>query len=78
MLETLDLGRLPLQACASAEFRPTRKYSATPTIGSKSISAIQSNFRITPELPINTLTMAKMSKSRTTAPTRLIAIEITM
>jgi hypothetical protein len=43
-------------------------------MGSNQITAIHISFRMTPELPISTLTMAKMSSPRMTAPVRLIAV----
>ena len=45
-----------------------------PAIGSRNITAIHISLRMTPDLPINTLTMAKISKPSITAPTRLIAV----
>ena len=53
-----------------------RKYSPMPTIGSNQITAIHISLRMTPELPISTLTIAKISNPSITAPTKLIAVGI--
>ena len=44
-----------------------------PTIGSRKITAIHISLRMPPELPISTLTIAKISNPSITAPTKLIA-----
>jgi hypothetical protein len=45
-----------------------------PTIGSNQITAIHISLRMTPELPISTLTIAKISSPSITNPTTLIAV----